>query len=244
MTSSNYDQIADWYNESIRSGSLIHDLVVPELLNLAGDMQGKHVCDLACGQGVIARQLAQKGANVVGVDIAEKLLEFARHSEETEPLGIIYRHDDAQTLASLEDATFDGVLCNMALMDITDISATFHTVRRILREGGWFAFSITHPCFLTPASTWANTEDGAVCREVRAYFTEGFWRSDNPRGVRGQVGAYHRMLSTYLNALAEAGFLLEHMVEPQATGEIAASIPGYTEVPAAILIRCKKNIIR
>ncbi len=241
MTTSHYDRIADWYNESIRSGLLIHDLVVPELLNLAGDIQGKHICDLACGQGVIARQLAHKGASVVGVDIAEKMLAFARQHEETEPLGIVYLHDDAQTLSSIADATFDGTICNMSLMDITDIRATFQTVHRILREGGWFAFSITHPCFQTPASTWMNAEDGAVYRGVRGYFTEGFWRSDNPRGVRGQVGANHRMLSTYLNALAEAGFLLEHMVEPQATDQIAASIPGYTVVPAAILIRCKRR---
>jgi len=240
MTTSRYDQIADWYNESIRSGSLIHDLVVPELLHVIGDIQGQHVCDLACGQGVIARQLAHKGASVVGVDIAEKMLAFAQQHEETEPLGIVYRHDDVQILSSIEDATFDGAVCNMSLMDITDSSATFHTVRRILREGGWFAFSVTHPCFQTPASTWMNAEDGAVYRAVRGYFTEGFWRSDNPHGVRGQVGAYHRMLSTYLNALAEAGLLLERMVEPQATGQIAASIPGYTEVPAALVVRCKR----
>ncbi len=240
MTTPRYDQIADWYNGSIRSGSLIHDLVVPELLNLTGDIRGKHVCDLACGQGVIARQLAQKGASVVGVDIAEKMLAFARRDEEMEPLGIVYLHDDAQTLSSIADAIFEGVVCNMALVDIPDIDATCHTVQRILREGGWFVFSITHPCFQTPASTWTNAEDGSVYREVRGYFTEGFWRSANPQGVRGQVGAYHRMLSTYLNALIGAGFLLERMVEPQATGQIAASIPGYTEVPAAILVRCKR----
>jgi ubiquinone/menaquinone biosynthesis C-methylase UbiE len=242
MTTSSYDSIAGWYDESIRSGSLIHDLVVPVLLALTGDIRGKHVCDLACGQGVIARQLARQGASVIGIDVAEKMLEFARHSEETEPLSITYLHDDAQTLSSIADATFDGVVCNMALMDITDMGATFRNVRRVLREGGWFVFSMTHPCFQTPISTWAHKEDGTVYREIRGYFAEGFWRSDNPHGVRGQVGAYHRMLSTYLNALADAGFLLERLVEPQATGQIAASIPGYVEVPAALLIRCKRNI--
>src|SRR5579872_6073798 len=125
MTTPRYDQIADWYNESIRSGSLIHDLVVPNLLNLAGDIQGKHVCDLACGQGVISRQLAHMGASVVGVDIAEKMLEYARRDEEMEPLGIVYLHDDAQTVSSIADATFDGAVCNMSLMDVTDVSATF-----------------------------------------------------------------------------------------------------------------------
>jgi ubiquinone/menaquinone biosynthesis C-methylase UbiE len=240
MTTSSYDSIADWYDESVRSGSLIYDLFVPVLFELIGNIQGKRVCDLACGQGVIARQLARQGASVVGVDVAEKMLKFARRNEETEPLSISYLHDDAQTLSSIADATFDGVVCNMALMDITDMNATFRTVRRVLREGGWFVFSMTHPCFQTPTSTWAYKEDGTVYREIRGYFAEGFWRSDNPRGVRGQVGAFHRMLSTYLNALADAGFLLERLVEPQATGQIAASIAGYVEVPAALLIRCKR----
>lgn len=54
------------------------------------------------------------------------------------------------------------------------------------------------------------------------------------------MGTDHRMLSTYLNALADAGFLLERLVEPRATGQIAASIPGYVEVPAALLVRCKR----
>ena len=240
MTSSSYDQIADWYNESVRSDLLLYELFVPDLMRLIGNVEGQHICDLACGQGVIARHLAQMGASVIGIDVAGKLLEYARRDEESEPLGIVYLHDDAQTLSSIADATFEGVLCNMALVDIPDIDATCHTVHRILREGGWFAFSITHPCFLTPVSTWEIAADGSVSREVRGYFSEGFWRSDNPRGVRGQVGAYHRMLSGYLNALAEAGFLLERVVEPRATGQIAASIPGYTEVPVAFVARCKR----
>src|ERR1017187_5179441 len=108
MTTARYDSIASWYDESIRSGSLIHDLVVPVLLELTGDIRGQRVCDLACGQGVIARQLARRGASVVGVDVAEKMLEFARRSEEREPLRITYLHDDAQILSSIADATFDG----------------------------------------------------------------------------------------------------------------------------------------
>ena len=48
-----------------------------------------------------------------------------------------------------------------------------------------------------------------VKREVRGYFREGFWRSDNPNGVRGQAGAYHRTLSTYVNAIPGAGFTIE-----------------------------------
>ncbi len=240
MTTARYDEIADWYNERVRADELLFDLFVPDMFRLMGNIDGQHVCDLACGQGVIARQLASKGASVVGIDIAGKLLDYARREEETHPLGIVYLHDDAQTLSSVADATFDGVVCNMALVDIPNIDAILHSVHRILRDGGWFVFSITHPCFKTPAASWEQGEDGILYCKVGAYFTEGFWRSDNPRGVRGQVGAYHRMLSTYLNALADAGFWLEQAVEPRAVGTIADRLPVYTEVPLAFVARCKR----
>jgi hypothetical protein len=67
--------------------------------------------------------------------------------------------------------------------------------------------------------------------EVRGYVAEVFWRSDNQGGVRGQVGAYHHMLSTYVNALVEAGLRLERLCEPRASGHVAERVRGYGEVP-------------
>ena len=89
-------------------------------------------------------------------------------------------------------------------------------------------------------SQWITTEQGSVSRAVQAYFEEGFWRSDNIHGVRGHVGAYHRTLSTYINGLANAGFKIERVVEPQATGQLAERVPGYKEVPVAMMFACKK----
>ncbi|MFL5626681.1 MAG: class I SAM-dependent methyltransferase [Ktedonobacteraceae bacterium] len=240
MTTSSYDQIATWYNESVRNGSLIHDLAMPGIFTLLGEIAGQHICDLACGQGFLARQLARRGATVVGIDLSQQLLQMARHDETQEPLGIVYLHDDAQALHTVTDASFDGVICNVALMDIADLAATFRAVQRILRPAGWFVCSITHPCFQTPLSSWTSDQEGTVSRVVSGYFEEKFWRSDNPEGVRGQVGAYHRTLSTYVNTLVEAGLALESILEPQATGAIAERVPGYKEVPAMLLMRCRK----
>ena len=240
MTVTAYDEIAEWYDNTVREGSLLHDLVLPTLFDLIGNVEGLGICDLACGQGVVARHLAKSGAAVVGVDTSARLLDIAQRYEAEEPLGIVYRHDDAQRLATLPDAAFDGVVCSMALMDIPDVAATFHAVQRILRPNGWFVFSITHPCFQTPTSTWTEQADGTVWREVRGYFREVFWRSDNRSGVRGQVGAYHRMLSTYVNGLIEAGLCLERLCEPRASGHIAERVPGYGEVPAVLVARCRK----
>ena len=145
MTKASYDEIADWYNESIQTNMLMHDLVLPPIFDLLGDVRGQRICDLACGQGVLSRALAERGAGVVGVDLSAKMLEFAQRYEDAEPLGIVYLQDNAHRLATLDDAAFDGVLCNMALTDIPDLRATFQSVNRILRPLGWFIFSLTHP---------------------------------------------------------------------------------------------------
>jgi 2-polyprenyl-3-methyl-5-hydroxy-6-metoxy-1,4-benzoquinol methylase len=173
-----YNDIADWYDEIVRTGpqSLHNDFVIPALLDVAGDVEELRVCDLACGQGVVARELARCGASVVGVDVSEKLLAIARRYEREESLGISYLLDDAQTLAGVENANFDGVVCNMALMDIPDLTACLGSVARILRPAGYFVFSITHPCFLPPDSPrWTRDEDGTISLKVSGYFEEGFW---------------------------------------------------------------------
>jgi hypothetical protein len=61
----------------------------------------------------------------LGVDLSAKLLEIARAEG---PPGIAYVCDDAQTLAAVNDAAFDGVVCNLSLMDIPDLRAYLNTL--------------------------------------------------------------------------------------------------------------------
>jgi len=234
-----YDAIAAWYDGMVRSDSLAGDRMLQHFFDLIGPVDGQQICDLACGQGHVARALARRGAHVTGIDLSSQLIAIARRDEANDPLGITYIVDDAITLASLGDACCDGVICNLALMDIPDLAATFGAVWRILRPAGWFVFAITHPCFEAPHAQWRSSADGTTSREIVTYFTEGFWRSDNPHGVRGQVGAYHRTLATYVNTLLQSGFIIERMAEPQVTG--AAREPGYRVVPPWLHVRCTKN---
>jgi ubiquinone/menaquinone biosynthesis C-methylase UbiE len=238
MADAAYDAIAGWYEQYLE-GPLYREIVLPALLELIGDVRERVVLDLACGQGLIARALAARGARMTGVDISLKLLEIARGYEQRAPLGIEYIQDDAQVLTALGDAQFDGTVCNLASMDIPDLAATYRAVQRVLKAHGWFVCSITHPCFEVPQGRWVTDEDGVVARAVSGYFAEGFWRSNDPNGVRGKIGAYHRTLSTYLNALADAGFALERLVEPEATGHRAEQVPGNREVPSILVMRTR-----
>lgn len=62
MVPAAYDAIAEWYDSLVRSTSFAGDLVLSHLFTLLGDVDGQHICDLACGQGRLARVLAQRGA--------------------------------------------------------------------------------------------------------------------------------------------------------------------------------------
>jgi ubiquinone/menaquinone biosynthesis C-methylase UbiE len=229
-----YDSIADWYASFVRHGSPIHEVVLPCVLELAGQVDGQRVCDLACGEGIVARALAGAGASVVAVDISHNLLRLAIAADRQEPLGISYVLDDAQHLDRLDDASFDGVVSNLALTDIPRLPSAMAAIARILKPGGWFVFSVNHPC--GPVSA----REGHLLHTARNYFTEGYWLTPNPDSVRGRVGAYHRMLSSYLNSACAAGLVLEACIEPQATGALATYAPGFDRVPVALVLRCRK----
>lgn len=246
MTTSAYDEIAEWYEQWLGTHEMRDDPYFPAVEALMGAVAGQRICDLACGQGRVARYLADQGARVVGIDLSAKLLAIARRQEAAEPRGITYLQADARSLEGVADGSFDGVLCFMALMDIADLAPTLRSVARILRPGGWFVFAILHPCYHTARSGEIETQEGAL-RTVGRYFEEGYWRSDTRKGPPGKVGSYHRTLSTYVNALTDAGLMLERLIEPRPADVLpdapafsGSGRPVWAEVPAVLVARCRK----
>jgi len=242
-----YDDIAEWYDQWVGTHAMSEDPYFPAMEELMGEVRGLRICDLACGQGRVARHLASVGATVVGIDLSAKLLAIARRHEEKDPRGIAYVHADVQTLDERSVGVFDGVVCFMALMDIPDLVPTLGSVARILRPSGWFVFAILHPCFHTAQSGEIESPEGAA-RTIRQYFVEGYWRSDTRPGPPGRVGAYHRTLSTYLNALTDAGLQIVRVCEPGGVSQVAESPslagvtrPVWQEVPAVLVASCRKS---
>lgn len=152
---------------------------------------------------------------------------------------LTYLVDDAQELGALDSDFFDGATCQLGLMDIPDLDATLAAIGRVLRPGGWFVFVIGHPCILVPEAELVTRADGRSAVVVNGYFYERFWRSTDPNGVR-RAGNHHRTLSTYLNALAAAGFLVEAVEEPVPSPLLAAQKPLYREVPIFIAARARQ----
>jgi SAM-dependent methyltransferase len=232
-----YDLVADQYDELVQKGQLVHSIVLPPILELVRPVAGQQVCDLACGNGIVARALAERGARVVGVDLSENMLAIARRYEEADFLGIRYYRDDAHTLTSLGDASRDVIVCNLAITDIPEpLQATAEAVSRVLRPGGIFVYSLPHPCFQAPGSSWFQADEQSTVALVRGYFREGFWSS--PQQFSGRYGGHHRMLSTLLNTLTNCGLRFEQSLEPQA---FLPHKPGYSEVAVAFVARHRKE---
>ena len=141
------------------------------------------------------------------------MLGYAREHEAVDPRGIRYVEGDAQQLAEFPDQSFDGVLCHMALMDIPDLESTIGSVARVLRNGGWFVFSIVHPCYRGHVEI------------VTDYLLDHRYAKRVPRDWLPRH-AYHRPLNVYFNDLAETGFRVERVLEVHHQADDAGDVPG------------------
>lgn len=231
MTIARYDAVADFYAEGWSDD--LADPVTEGLLALLGDVNGRDVLDIACGQGHLTRGLARLGAVSTGVELSAGMIDRAIEAERADPLGIHYVQADVGDPVALAGHTFDAVVCRFGLSDIDDLPAAFDTVRRVLVPGGVFAFAILHPCF--PGGTGVSgswPSDGS-------YRDEGWWQADGERStLRRQVGGNHRTLSTYLNTLRDHGLTLDRMAEPSPEAEWTATRPDAARFPVFLLVRC------
>lgn len=233
MDQARYDTVAEWYSEGPDDYATN---ATRALLDLVGSVGALRVLDLACGHGPIAREMARRSAQVVGVDISKGLLDRAYAREAQDRLGIHYVQADVTSTTTLVGERFDVVVCNFGLSDIDDLDGVCATIARVLVPGGRFVYSILHPCFPGVARVSGSWSASG------SYYDEGWWRADGELSVlRQQVGANHRMLSTYLNTLRENGLILDRIVEPPAHESWAVDRPDAGALPVYLAVRCKRE---
>ena len=233
MSTSRYDRIANAYADRPDDYSVA---ATASLLDLVGPVSGMRVLDLACGHGIMTREMARRGASVVGVDLSSALLDDARARESFEPLGLEYLHLDAGAPDLLVGQTFDRVVCNFGLSDIDDIKPVISNVFRLLRSDGTFTFCILHPCFPGVESVSGSWPPAGT------YYDEGWWLADGELSlIRRDVGANHRMVSSYLNMLIEAGLAIDVVNEPRPEESWAQGRPGSEALPVYLGVRARKR---
>ena len=202
---------------------------LPTLFSLLPDLEGKKVLDLGCGSGERCIDYLKKGAaSVTGVDISEKMLAVAE-AENNDPR-ITYLKMPMEEIGSIDDE-FDVVISSLAFHYVEDFGGVVANVYRLLRDGGIFLFSQEHPlatCYSGKGDRWTRDENGKkLYANIADYCVER--RNDSTWFVEG-VQRYHRMFSTIVNTLCDAGFRILKMAEPYPTEELVRKYPEYYDL--------------
>ena len=213
-TLDDYEQMADAYADDADTDpwKVLYDR--PAILAMAGDVRAKRVLDAGCASGALAELLVARGASVVGVDLNPRLV--ARACKRLGGRADFHVADLAAPMPFLESASFDVVTASLVLHYIADWGPTLLEFARILRPGGALLVSTHHPTQDIEFGT------GPVPYFETVLLTDTWHKA----GREYQVRYYHRPISAIVDALADAGFLVERIPEPIPDREAFAAHPG------------------
>ncbi len=214
---------------------------------------GETILDIACGNGIFARRMAEIGANVVAFDFCRAFLARAMDRSGAHRDRIQYMDLDAtdyDALISLGSSRFDGAVCTMALMDMADIEPLSRALPELLKPGARFVFSVCHPSF-NSAQPVLTAERGDTDVGLKTEYAVKISRYVTPFSYRG-VGIpgqpelhpyFHRPLNLFLRPFFAAGFVLDAFDEPafspSAGDSNHLSWSNFNDIPPAIVIRLR-----
>ncbi|QLH76729.1 methyltransferase domain-containing protein [Halosimplex rubrum] len=174
-------------------------------LRLLLDVAGKDVLELGCGGGQCSVALAERGANVTGIDLSTEQLAFARDLSDERDTDVAFRQGDVTDLGMFDDDSFDVAFNAYVFQWVEDLAACFREAHRVLRSGGRFVFSMPHPVY-----GLADPESHEI---EESYFDTG--RQVTPQDdLDVDMVTYRHSVADVHNALVGAGFRVERMLEP------------------------------
>jgi len=178
---------------------------------LLGDVRGKDVLEVGCGAAQGARWLVSQGARAVAFDVSSGQLAQARELDRRTGVAVpALVQADAQRLP-FRDGSFDVVMSAFgAIPFVSDSAGTLREVARVLRPGGRFVFSTSHPV------RWAFLDDPGPdgLTAVQPYFDRTPYVEEDETG-RATYVEHHRTLGDRVREIVAAGLVLEDLVEPE-----------------------------
>ena len=181
------------------------------VLGPPGSLTGRDVLELGSGAGQCSRWVVAQGGRAVGLDLSWRQLQHGRRLDEETGTAVPSVLATATQLPFV-DGCFDVVFCSFgALQFVADIEAAVAETARVLRPGGRFAFSITHP------TRWMFPDDPG---EAGLTASQSYWDRTPYVEVDDETGEvtyveHHRTLGDWVALLAGAGFALTTLLEPE-----------------------------
>ena len=227
----------------------------PVIVSFLDPQPNSHILDIACGNGLTSRKLAQLGAKVTAFDFSSELIRLAE--TRLNPNSRITYHNvdatDEAALLALGKGSFDSALCNMALFDMADIEPLFRTLPKFLKPNGVFVFSLTHPAF-NNASSMHVMEEIDDEGEIRTVYSVKISRYMTPNQARGLALRnqpkpqmyFERPLQYYLNLGFQNGFVLDGFEERAFPPDHPQTAPlgwggKFSEIPPVLIARLRKK---
>ncbi len=179
-------------------------LLDPVMLRLCGDVAGRRVLDLGCGEGRFSRMLAERGARCAGVDPTASLLRTANERGSIDAVRAVAEH------VPFAGAAFDLVVSYITLVDIPGYREAIGEMARVLRPGG--AIVVANLGFATASYGWQRDEQGRRLFMKVDRYAEEFPQVFEWADIK--IRNYHRPLSAYMDAYLDAGLRLAAFEEP------------------------------
>ena len=177
---------------------------------LLGDVMGQRVLEIGCGAAQCSRWLIGQGAQVVGIDISLRQLQHSRRIDEDMGVRTPVVHADAGALP-MADGCVD-IVCSAfgAIPFVADSALVMREIARVLRPGGRFAFSVTHPV------RWMLLDDPgeAGLTVITSYFDRRPYVEQDSNGVVEYL-EQHRTVGDRIREIVAAGLVLDDLVEPE-----------------------------
>lgn len=239
--------VHEWTVEQVQSASKPNFgklfVTAPSLLCLLGDVDGKDILELGCGNGYWLRLLARAGANCFGIDHAEHQIEAARSWNDPNTQKIDFRVGDIGQNIDMQ-GRFDVVFFEHVLLEIPDKESLESAVKNAadaLKPGGVLVISDIHP--FAPSSRPNNLR----VSDDFSYFKSGAPFEIQSNRVDGGVIYYkdvHWTLSDISQAISGAGLKITDIIEPLPNLQDVEKYPdelGYRlDYPMAIMLKAVK----
>jgi ubiquinone/menaquinone biosynthesis C-methylase UbiE len=242
----NYDMISQEYKKAKQNPWRTY-IEHYTLFELIGDLTGKVVLDLACGEGYYTRSAKRKGAvRVVGADLSERMIALAKQQEADHPLGIEYRVGDAKDVDLPE--TFDLVIAGYLLNYAStrdELIQMCRAIFRSLKSGGRFVTVNNNPSHAP--EYFPLTRKYAFMKSTAAELRDGapvIWKFFLDEGAF-EITNYHLSVATHEEAFRMTGFRAVSWHQPRLSPEGEKEYGrefwmSFLEHPPIVFIECTK----